>query len=64
MLFGIADSNTYIDYFVILLVIPLRTITIRLNEELERKMSFIEINWSEYIMEVIREMKEIRCPSI
>jgi len=38
----------------------LRTITIRVDEELKRKMSSIDINWSEYIREIIRQRIELK----
>jgi predicted DNA-binding protein len=38
---------------------PLRTITVKVDEELRRKMSSIRINWSEYIREVIRQRIEL-----
>ncbi|WP_237558841.1 hypothetical protein [Candidatus Methanodesulfokora washburnensis] len=38
---------------------PLRTITVKVDEELRRRMSSIEINWSEYIREAIRQRIEL-----
>jgi predicted transcriptional regulator len=38
---------------------PLRTITVKVDEELKRKMDSIDINWSEYIREAIRQRIEM-----
>jgi len=37
----------------------LRTITVKVDEELKRKMDSIDINWSEYIREAIRQRIEM-----
>lgn len=37
----------------------LRTVTVKVDEELKRKMSAIKVNWSEYIRETIRRRVEL-----
>ena len=37
----------------------MRTITVKVDEELKRKMDSIDINWSEYIREAIRQRIEM-----
>lgn len=37
---------------------PLYTVTVKVDEDLKRKMSAVRINWSEYIREVIRQRVE------
>jgi predicted transcriptional regulator len=37
----------------------LSTVTIKVDEELKRKMSVVRINWSEYIRETIRRRVEL-----
>lgn len=37
------------------MVMSLYTVTVKVDEELKRKMSVVRINWSEYIREAIRE---------
>jgi predicted transcriptional regulator len=39
---------------------PSRTITVKVDEELRRRMSSIEINWSEHIREAIRQRIELK----
>ena len=37
----------------------LRTVTVKVDEELKRKMSVVKVNWSEYIRETIRRRVEL-----
>jgi predicted transcriptional regulator len=37
----------------------LRTVTVKVDEELKRKMSVVKVNWSEYIRESIRRRVEL-----
>jgi len=41
------------------LVITLGTVTIKVDEELKKKMKMVRINWSEYIREAIRRRIEL-----
>ena len=37
----------------------LRTVTVKVDEELKKKMSVVKVNWSEYIRETIRRRVEL-----
>ncbi len=37
----------------------LRTITVKVDEELKRKMKLVKVNWSEYIRESIQRRVEL-----
>jgi predicted transcriptional regulator len=37
----------------------LRTVTVKVDEELKRKMSLVKVNWSEYVRETIRRRVEL-----
>jgi len=41
------------------MVMLLGTVTVKVNEELKKKMSHVKINWSEYIREAIRRRIEL-----
>jgi len=41
------------------LVMLLYTVTVKVDEELKKKMSVVRINWSEYIREAIRRRVEL-----
>jgi predicted transcriptional regulator len=41
------------------LVISLRTVTVKVDEELKRKMNIVKVNWSEYIREAIQRRVEL-----
>jgi len=38
---------------------PLHTVTVKVDEDLKRKMGVIRINWSEYIREAIQRRVEL-----
>ena len=38
---------------------PLYTVTVKVDEDLKRKMGVVRINWSEYIREAIRRRIEL-----
>jgi len=40
------------------LVIPLHTITVKVDQDLKRKMGVVRINWSEHIRDAIRRRIE------
>ena len=44
---------------IIVLVMLLGTVTVKVDEDLRRKMSEVRINWSEYIREAIRRRVEL-----
>jgi hypothetical protein len=37
----------------------MRTVTVKVDEELKKKMSVVKVNWSEYIRESIRQRIEL-----
>jgi len=37
----------------------LRTVTVKVDEELKRKMSVVKVNWSQYIRETIQRRVEL-----
>jgi len=38
---------------------PLYTVTVKVDEDLKRKMGVVKINWSEYIREAIQQRIEL-----
>lgn len=41
------------------MVMPLRTVTIKLDEELKQKMRKVKINWSDFVRNAIRQKIEL-----